>query len=200
MGWPLILTWPNDKERYYNLVMKHGFARQGNHRLVMGYLKYHAWYYFLREKVLQGEKAAFISGVRKKESQLRNKSRFFTKHPVDRKGRFEMFIKPFLYKNATQLLGYFIEHDLEKTPVYDYLNKSGECLCGSFTEPWEKMMLKKHDPLSFETIEWMEKELQKKGTKAAKLNSKWGIHGSYTYEIENQNTMEDYCGESCNFS
>ena len=203
MGWKLYMTWPSDKERYYNIVMKHGFARQGNHRLVMGYIKYHSWYYFLKEKIIKGEKAAFISGVRKKESDIRNKRRLYTKHPVDQRSRFELFIKPFLYKNGVQLWDYFIENNLKKSGVYEWLNKSGECLCGSFTEPWELKMLEKFDQLSFQTIKWMEKQLQIKGTKAAKKHPKWGIHGSSAIEIEEQLTFEnfavneDYCGESC---
>ena len=208
MNWKLYLTYPSDKERLYNIIMREVFARQGNHRLVMGYIKYHSWYYFLREKILQGEKAAFISGLRKKESQIRNKMRQFTKHPVDKRGRFELFIKPFLYKNAGQLWEYFNHYELKKTPVYSWLNKSGECLCGSFTEPWELKMLEKYDPGSFETIKWLEKQLQLHGTDKAKRFSKWGVrgqnlgnpygvHGSYTKEVEDQTAIDDYCGESC---
>lgn len=203
MHWKLHMTWPSDKERYYNVVMNHGFARQGNHRLVMGYIKYHSWYYFLKERITAGEKACFISGVRKKESRIRNKMRIFTKTPVDYNSRYELFVKPFLYKNGLQLWNYYNEHSLEKTPVYEWLNKSGECLCGSFTEPWELQMLEKHDKLSFETIKWMEKEIQIHGTKKAKKFPKWGIHGSYTSDIEQQTVFEDfkvnedYCGESC---
>ncbi len=205
MNWKLHMTWPSENERYYKVVMKHGFARQGNHRLVMGYIKYHTWYYFLRERILKGEKCAFISGVRKRESMIRNKRRLFTKSPVDNKSRFELFIKPFLYKNGTQLWEYYNKHGLKKTPVYEWLNKSGECLCGSFTETWELKMLEKFDPLSFNTIKWMEKQLKKYGTKEAQKYSKWGAKqlsndnqvGQSTDDVEQQSTMEDYCGESC---
>jgi len=197
MGWPLNMTWPSVNETYYKIVIKHGFARQGNHRLVMGYIKYHSWYYFLRERILQGEKCCFISGVRKRESEIRNKRRLFTKHPVDNQSRFELFVKPFLYKNASQLWEYYNEHDLEKTPVYSWLNKSGECLCGSFTEPWELKMLEKHDPRIFQSIKWLENQIQLHGSKDAKKFPKWGIHGSYTEEIEEQSSIDDYCGESC---
>ncbi len=200
MGWPLFLTWPSENERYYKIVMKTGFPRQGNHRLIMGYIKYHSWYYFLKDKIQKGEKACFISGVRKKESDIRNKRRIYTKKPVDTRSKYEVFVKPFLYKNGKQLWDYYIENGLEKTPAYDWLNKSGECLCGSFTEPWELKMLEKYDPLSFSTIKWLEKEIQLHGTKEAKKFPTWGGRGVKTDDISTQSTFEDYedyCGESC---
>jgi len=43
--WKLYFTWPSEHERFYNVVMKHGFAGPGNHRMWMGYLKYHSWCY-----------------------------------------------------------------------------------------------------------------------------------------------------------
>lgn len=205
MGWKLHMTWPSENERYYKIVMNHGFARQGNHRLVMGYIKYHSWYYFLKEKITGGQNACFISGVRKKESKIRDKKRLFTKTPVDTRSRYEIFVKPFLYKNGLQLWEYYNKYELKKSPAYEWLNKSGECLCGSFTEPWELMMLEKYDQLSFQAIKWLEKEIQLHGSYEAKKFPKWGIHGSYTDDIEQQKTFddflgkvnEDYCGESC---
>ena len=67
MGWKLYLTYPQEKERFQKIMLKNGFATPGSHRIWMGYLKYHAWYYFSkwRKKELN-ENMAFISGVRKK--------------------------------------------------------------------------------------------------------------------------------------
>jgi len=204
MGWKLYLTYPQEKERFQKIMLKNGFATPGSHRIWMGYLKYHAWYYFSkwRKKELN-ENMAFISGVRKKESKQRNKIKAYTKKPTDVNATM-VFIKPFLYKNGVELWDYFIENNLKKTPVYDWLNRSGECYCGAFTQPGDLKLMQKYDPFAFETIRRYEKLIQENGTDVAKKNCKWGEHNQTTDDIINQTlldgfikTDEDYCGESC---
>ncbi len=205
-NWKINMTWASDKERFYNIVLKYGFAFPGNHSMWMGYLKMHTWYYFLHPKIKAGEKACFISGVRKKESRARNKIKKYTKTPLDFNSGLP-YVKPFLYKNGEQLWDYFIKNDLEKTPVYEWLNRSGECYCGAHAEEWDLKLMEKYDPLAFQTIKWLEKEIVKKGSNTAKRYSKWGFKSS-TQDIEDQKTIkdffgkdievnEDYCGESC---
>lgn len=232
-GWPLFFTWASERERFYNVVMKYGFAGRGNHRLWMGYLKHHTWYYFLKERLALGEKAAFISGVRKKESWARSKLRIYTKKPIDVDSHM-VFAKPFLYKNGTQLWEYYNKWDLEKSKAYDFFDKSGECWCGAYSHKWELKMLEKHDRLTYEAIRWLEKQIVKKRDGLIKKNNitetqianwcriynigvlkdgkrlseiqkqvvrltlyaNWGS-GPSTLETEEQSTMEDYCGESC---
>jgi phosphoadenosine phosphosulfate reductase len=205
-GWPLFFTWPKEKERYYNMVLKHGFPGQGNHQMWMGFLKYHTWYQFMKWRLSLGEKACFISGVRKKESWARDKKKVYSKQPVDLDGKM-IFIKPFLYKNGIQLWKYFNENELKKSPVYDWFDKSGECLCGAHAEEWELKMLEKNYPLGFEYVKWLEKQIMIHGTKKAKKYNQWG-NGPKATDVENQmdmteffgneiNVNEDYCGESC---
>ena len=198
-GWPVEMTWA--KKHYYDVVMEHGFPGVGSHRIIMGYLKFHSWYWYLRDKIKKGEKAVYISGVRKKESWARDKKRFYTKKPID-DGHGVLFCKPFLYKNGSQLAEYFITNGLKKSPAYDYFDKSGECWCGCFYNEWELKMIEKHDPFLFESIKWLEKELQLHGTDEAKKFPKWGR--SVGAEISEMQTTfedfvvnEDYCGESC---
>lgn len=198
-GWKLFLTWPSEKERLYNIVMTHGFAGDGNHKMWMGFLKYHTWRAFILERLKLGEKACFISGVRKKESKARDKIKKYTRQPIDIDDKM-VFCKPFLYKNGLQLWNYFIEHNLKKSPVYEWLNKSGECLCGAHAQEWELKLLEKFDRLAFESIKWLEQQIEKFGSKKAKKYNKWG-NGPKTQDIEEQTTLEnfneDYCGESC---
>lgn len=89
---------------------------------------------------------------------------------------------------------------MKKSPVYDWFNKSGECLCGAHAQEWELKLLEKFDKLAFETIKWLEKQIQLFGTPKAKKYCKWG-NGPSTENIQNQTTIEnfneDYCGESC---
>ena len=217
MGWKLWLTWNGtgadgiqDRKRFSELVLEHGFATAGSHRIWMGYLKFHTWYYFGKWRRNCGEKFAFISGVRRKESRQRSKVKKYSKTPVDVNATM-VFIKPFLYKNGVQLWDYFLENALKKTPVYEWLNRSGECYCGAFTEDWDLKLLEKYDPLAFSTIRYYEKLIQEKGTKEAKKNGVWGskthskIKTRTTEDVIHQTSLdgfevevnEDYCGESC---
>jgi len=159
-GWPLQMTWANqDHDRFINVIRKYGFAGPGNHGMWMGFLKYHAWYYFMKQRLKMGEKACFISGVRKKESIQREKIKKYTKFPVDVDGK-QIFIKPFLYKNGTQLWEYFNEHDMKKSKVYEWLNKSGECYCGAHAMDFELKLLEIYDRLAFDTIKHYEQVIK----------------------------------------
>jgi len=53
MNWKLTMTWPADHERFYNLVMKYGWADPRTHRPWMGSLKYHSWAKLMREALDQ---------------------------------------------------------------------------------------------------------------------------------------------------
>lgn len=196
MNWQLHMTWA--RKPYYDIVMEHGFPNPKSHRIIMGYLKFQSWYYFLKNKK---KDSAFISGVRKKESWARNKIRFYTKTPIDINAGLT-FAKPFLYKNGSQLMEYFVKNGLKKSPSYDYFDKSGECWCGCFYNDWELKMIEKFDPFLFQTIQWLEKQLQLNGTKEAKKFPYWGRSvGTEQTKLQKSlldyNINEDYCGESC---
>ena len=189
-GWKIHMTWASEKERFYNIAMRFGFAFAGNHSMWMGYLKMPTWYYFLHPKIKAGENACFISGVRKKESRMRNKIKKYTKKPLDFNSGLP-YVKPFLYKNGTQLWDYFIENDLEKTPVYDWLNRSGECYCGAHAEEWDLKLMEKYDRLAFDTIKWLEKEMAKK---LSQLKSSTGFTDSQIanwYRMYHEPTLKD---------
>lgn len=160
LGRKIEMTWPTIKT-FYDIVIEKGFPGAGSHGIIMGYLKFHSWYYYMKDKIKKGEKACFISGVRKKESWARDKKRFYTKKPVDENAGM-IFCKPFLYKNGSQLMEYFIKNGIKKSPAYDYFDKSGECWCGCFYNEWELKMIETHDPFLFNTIKWMESKVEKK--------------------------------------
>jgi len=189
-GWKIHMTWASEKERFYNIAMRFGFAFAGNHSMWMGYLKMHTWYYFLHPKIKSGENACFISGVRKKESRMRNKIKKYTKKPLDFNSGLP-YVKPFLYKNGSQLWDYFIENDLEKTPVYEWLNRSGECYCGAHAEEWDLKLMEKYDRLAFDTIKWLEKEMVKK---LSQLKTSTGFTDSQIanwYRMYHEPTLKD---------
>lgn len=215
-GKPLHLVWP--KKTYYDIVINNGFPRAGVHFIIMTRLKYSSWRDFLKEKLKAGEKAAFVSGVRKKESWARSKRRMYTKKPIYQDGKL-VFVMPFLYKNGEQLTEYFYENGLSKSPAYEYGDISGECLCGCFAQPWELKGIQMGAPLVFQTIAWMEREIQAKikrlegsadpkdieVVRRLRFAPKWGRGGVSTDDVLQQSMIdgeanpasEDFCGESC---
>ena len=201
-GWELESTWA--RKPYWDIVKEVGFRGMGGHRILMGYLKFQSWYYYMRPKLKAGEKAAFVSGVRKSESMARSKIKFYSKTPIDKNATLT-FVKPFLYKNGTQLQEYMIKEGVKKSPAYEFFNKSGECWCGAQSHAWELKMLEAHDPFIFNTIKWYEKQLQIVGSPEAKRHPHWGQSVGAENAVQ-QTTFgdfeinEDYCGESCGVS
>ena len=201
LGRKIEMTWA--RRSYYDIVMDVGFRGMGAHRIIMGYLKFQSWYYYLKPLTRIGD-YCFISGVRKKESWIRDKIKFYTKKPVDINATLT-FCKPFLYKNGSQLQEYVIKNDIKKSPAYEFFNKSGDCWCGCQNHSWELKMLEQHDPFIFNTIMWLEKQLQLYGSKEARKYPHWGLSvgaenslDQKTFEdFESSEVNEDFCGESC---
>lgn len=158
-GWKLYMTWASPNERFLLVALRHGFAFGGNHGMWMGYLKQHTWYYFLKSRIALGENACFISGVRKGESKQRNQIKKYTKQPIDLSAD-QTYCKPFLWKNGSWIWSYYYDHNLEKTSVYDWLNKSGECHCGHETNSWDLALLEKLDNLQFQNIQFVERMMK----------------------------------------
>lgn len=214
-GWDLEFTYA--RKTFYDIVMQVGFRGMGAHRIIQGYLKSQAWYHYMKPKLRRGEKCAWISGVRKKESNMRNKTKFYTKKPIDINAT-QTFGRPFHYKNGAQLQEYLVTEDIKKSPAYEFFNKSGECWCSCQNHYWELKMLEQHDPFIFNTIKWLESEIQRVGSPVAKKHPHWGQSvgakateeqltlGDFEImtvdeEIELKNllrgNMVDYCAESC---
>lgn len=79
-NWKLHMTWA--KKSYTKIVLDDGFPTMGGHRIIMGYLKFQSWYEFMRDFDLI-DSGSLISGVRKKESKMRDKTKFYSRLPID---------------------------------------------------------------------------------------------------------------------
>jgi 3'-phosphoadenosine 5'-phosphosulfate sulfotransferase (PAPS reductase)/FAD synthetase len=208
---PLFLVWPREDQNMYNTAMKYGFASKASHRMWMGNLKYHTWRDFiLRYGHIHEQKPAFISGVRRKESNARKKGKLYARKHIDKDGRM-IFVKPFVDKDGLFIADYLINNDIKVTPVYDWANKSEECRCGSFAYlsgvGVELSLMKQFDPFSYKSLMWLSEQIKTKAfTPEARNRWRWGI--MYNDEDErkefdnwlngsNGRMMEDYCGESC---
>ena len=177
---------------YTDIVLEHGFPKHGVHTTIMRKLKYMPMRYFILSRIEKGENPAVISGIRKFESQRRSK---WATESIHKDGKM-CFISPILYKQDDWVYRYFLENNIKRSPVYETLHISGDCLCGCFAKKDELKLLEMFHPDVFKKIKDLENEIKIKGTKEAKKYSTWG-NGGNTKDIESQTTMESFVCSDC---
>jgi len=146
----------------------------------------------------EGKKPCIISGIRKKESVRRKNNKKWNTSIDNDLGNKIIFVKPLYYKSNNWVYQYFIENDIKRSPVYDTLHISGDCLCGCFAKKEELKLLEMFHPEVFQKI----KDLQKK-FKACKDHpyskySNWGnTHLNSVADVEAQTNIEDFVCSDC---
>jgi len=180
-----------DSFSYENLVLNYGFPQQALHTITMRWLKIFSIRKFISDRIDDGESPAIISGIRKKESQRRKTKA--TKY-IHQDGKM-WFVSPLYFKSNDWVYKYFIENDIKRSPVYDVLHLSGDCLCGSFSRKEELKLLEMFYPKVFAEINRLEKLVQVKGSTEAKNHSKWGKFSQTT--MSNQTQLQDYVCNDC---
>lgn len=177
---------------YEKLVTTKGFPHQAVHTITMRVLKYFPMRKFINDRYKLGEKPCIVSGIRKHESARRKinaKNHIFTDGKLT-------FVSPIMYKHDEWVYKYFLEHDIKRSPVYETLHISGDCLCGCFAKKDELKLLEMFHPEVFEKIKKLEKQIECEGTSYAKKYSTWG-NGQMTEDIEAQTTMESFVCTDC---
>lgn len=187
---------------YQNLIKCFGFPDASWHNTTMAWLKYYPMKYFINDRIALGENPALISGVRKNESSRRKFSSKYTRCPLD-KSESIIFVKPIYYKTNTWVSEYWIKNNLKRSPCYDTIATSGDCLCGCFSDSHELKLLELYHPEVFNKIKELEQVIQKVGTHRAKKYAHWGnSDNTSTTDIQNQTTLdfieESICNE-CHF-
>ena len=213
-GYPLFEVKPSDVKRkkdnkygrkkgepfsFEDLVLQWGFPHHHIHDKIMGILKHQPMREFIKQKIKSGEKTAIISGVRKKESARRTiKAKEYI---FKQEGSF--FVSPLFYKSNNWVMKYYIENGLKRSPVYDTLHISGDCLCGCFAEKSELKLLQMFHPEVFNEIKRLEKKLMEEGRAFAKTNKTWGKFErrsqSATENTEAQSQIENFLCNDCFF-
>jgi len=188
-NWPLRIIEPAMKYIYAARVLEYGFPLNDNHRIIMGYLKYHAMHNFaLQDK----EDHCLVSGIRKMESSRRSKN-YLT--PIQRDGSV-WFCNPIFYYSGEETYRYIHENGLRISPAYETsLKISGDCLCGSFSTHRDKVALRDIDPKLADYIEWLEIGIEKFGTKHAKKYGKWGGSAKMS-DLEQQQQLDKFIGDN----
>ena len=178
---------------YEMLILRFGFPGASSHPATMGWLKWYPILQFIRKRIAAGEKPVILSGIRKKESARRN-SKFDKWH--DREDKID-FVKPIFYKDNNWVMRYFIENDIKRSPVYNTLHLSGDCLCGCFATREELKLIEMFHPTVFSEIKRLETLIKEKGTAKAKKYGKWGYFKQSTDDIQAQTKMENFVCNDC---
>ena len=182
---------------YENLVMRWGFPTYSGHRIVMQQLKLFPIRQFIHQRKKSGERPAIISGIRKKESARSKNKKWF--NPIDKDaGNQLIFVKPLYYKSNNWVMRYFIENDIKRSPVYETLHISGDCLCGCFAKKDEAKLIQMFHPDVYQKIINLEKKFNSIPNHKYKKYSKWGNTNMKSItEVEAQTNIESFICSDC---
>lgn len=170
---------------YVAYCLQFGFPGPNMHSAIMKILKYNTMKKFVQEPEFKGKHPAIIGGVRKNES-IRRMGNYETPITEDT-GLW--FVNPIFYESDEDVYRYFLDNKLKRSPSYETLGFSGECMCGSFAVRGEAQLLKSVDPERFEFMEWITDGIKRFGSKEAKKYSKWGETQDFD-SVRNQQLLE----------
>lgn len=134
--------------KYDDLVLKYGFPGPGKHGMFMNYLKGRA----IRQFAKRHPDGILASGVRSAESNRRfisaKKWGFFEGVPC---------YAPLCDWTTETVWRYFNSHGFERSPAYQSLCISGDCLCGAFATKLERAAIRAFYPTVNERLARLEK-------------------------------------------
>jgi len=142
-GWPLYeykATELPTPQIYEEIVMKYGFPGPSQHSTM---------YSLLKERCLRRLKGDYarrrdivlITGIRKQESV----KRMGYAREIDKRGQWG-WTAPTVDWSEEDCRSYMNAYNLPRNPVKDKLCISGECLCGAFARPGERLEIREHFP------------------------------------------------------
>ena len=182
-GWELIIVEPAPHETYEIFVKRFSFPHEGMHSAVMGFLKWHPMRKWYNQQKKLGRDIIFLSGRRKKESKRRMRMKS-NKKLVKTEG---MTFLSYIYEMQTvEVWDYLKENNLQRSPIYDTMHLSGDCLCGAFSSKGESDWLSVFHPEMAKRFMELEK----------KYGGKWGNQISIT-DMEKQTKLDDLVCSEC---
>lgn len=147
---------------YEDLVRQYGFPGIGKHSWMVSYLKGRGVRQF--KKARPGQPLA--SGVRIHESERRTLNAL----PVSKWEGVTIYA-PILNWTTAETVDYVKARGYERPDSYTKLGISGDCLCGSFAQNWERQALRIHYPVVDARISALEQESQ---VTSFKTRAVWG--------------------------
>jgi 3'-phosphoadenosine 5'-phosphosulfate sulfotransferase (PAPS reductase)/FAD synthetase len=188
-GWNLSTVHPKEGEEFEDFVRKFGFPKQGAHNMVMGYLKWHPMRKWAREH--RDEQFAFCSGRRSTESKRR--ARIMGKTIIQETEKMT-FVAPLYHWTDEDVWGYIRENNLVRCPVYETMEMSGDCFCGSMSEIGEMFLINVFHKTLYEFLLGLEEKYGHQW--AAKGRGSWG-NGVSARGVINQTQMEGWACNEC---
>ncbi len=171
-GWPL--RWLTPPVSYEDICAKHGMPGPGTHGLIYVRLKERCVDQLVREsKKRMRDRVLLITGVRASESIRRMGNAV----PVDRDGA-SVWVAPILNWDNEDKAVYQIQNNIPRNPVTQNLGISGECLCGAFAKPDERVKIAAMYPEAMELIERCEGRARENCKPCA-----WGKPPSFTKHL-----------------
>ncbi len=122
-------------ENYEDLVKDRGFPGPGRHGLMYNRLKERQ--ISKLATVTGGKQLVTWAGLRRSESQRRER----TVQPVKDQDRWVM-VSPIYDWSKQDCKDYLADRDLPRNDLWDTLGRSGDCFCGCFGSPEEKLDLR----------------------------------------------------------
>lgn len=180
MDWPLVVV--RTPESYEDLVMRYGFPGPDLHRVMFSALKGRGVRAF--RKMHPGARLA--SGVRRRESQRRAQN-------VPVAGDFEGLpvVRPIEDWTTERVWAYVRAHGLPRSPAYETLHLSGDCLCGAYARPEEAPLLRMFYPTLAARLARLEAQVKPTGKPA-----RWG-HGMGATGAIQQTALEAFACDAC---
>lgn len=182
-GWKLHIIEPKVGETYEDFVRKFGFPHAGMHGAIMGFLKWHPMRTWNREQKKLGRDIVLVSGRRKKESKRRKKMKSMKEHELTEGMQFWSAIYNW---KTVDVWDYLAKNKLQRSPIYETMHLSGDCMCGAFSSKGESDWLQIfHKDMAKRFI-----ELEKK------YGDKWGNQISLT-DMKQQTKLDDLICQEC---
>ena len=182
-NWKLNIVEPASHETYEVFVERFGFPHQGMHNTVMGMLKWHPIRKWTVQQKRLGRDIIFVSGRRKKESNRRKRMKS-NKEFVSTEGM--RFYSSIFNWSTVEVWDYLKENELQRSPTYDTMHLSGDCMCGAFSSRGESDWLRVFHPEMAARFAELEK----------KHGGKWGNQISIT-DMEKQTKLDDLICSEC---
>lgn len=176
---------------YENYCKKYGFPHAGQHSQAMRWLKKKALVGFVMSITKSGDRVAFISGVRQKESSRREVNAQII--GVDDDTPRIIWIAPIYYWTTKEAYAYVERHGFELSESYTMLHLSGDCLCGAYAKKEEAHLIKMFYPDTGEQIA----EIEKKANKNHLGLSHWGNGESMLATLDQTKIQRFACGGDC---
>lgn len=176
-NWKLNIVEPREGESFENFIQKYNFPKPTNHKWIMAFLKFHPMRKWHNQQKKTGRNIMFVSGIRRTESATRKRRWKSDHNTMDGMN----FYLPILNWTTGQVWVFLEDHKIPRSPIYETMHMSGDCMCGAFSSKGESGFLKMFHPEMYEMMLQLEE----------KYGGKWGNQISMK-DMSKQNSLDSF--------